>query len=189
MSLGHMLNQHYLDPMFPLSKGQKHADMEKKGIKWKSGVKSYSHENNVGDKFDEHFLDRIVTPDERLAIKRDFTAIAEMGIARRESGLKFGSGQVFKDANGLTNGKDDKGDESLTFGRTASDRLMAEEARGKTVKKLSRLWKYLGGKSPMDHDHTENGYHEEHSHEHRKQSHSHRKQWDIEQELGDKSVL
>lgn len=188
-SLGHMLNQHYLDPMFPLSKGQKQADTEKNGIKWKSGVKFDGHNENVGDKFDENFLDRIVTPDERLAMQRDFTAIAEMGIVRRESGLEFGSGQVFKDANGLTNGKDAKGDECLTFRRTASDRLVAEEARGKTVKELSRLWRYLGGKSPVDHDHTEDGYHKEHSHEHRKQNHSRYKQWSTEQKLGNGSVL
>ena len=183
-----MLNQHYLDPMFPLSTGQKQADMKKKGIKWKSGVKFDGHDvNNIGDKFDGNFLDHIVTPDERLAMQRDFTAIAEMGIVRRESELEFGSGQVFKD--GLTKGKDAGGDECLTFRRTATDRLMAEEARGKTVKELSRLWKYLGGKSPMDHDHTENGYHEDISHEHRKQNHSHRKQWNIEPKLGDGSVL
>lgn len=183
ISIGHMLNQHYLDPMFPLSKGQKQAEMEKRGIKWKSGMKSDGHnENNVGDKFDENFLNRIVSPDERLAMQRDFTAIAEMGIVRPESGLEFGSGQVFKDAYGLTGGKDAKEDECLTFKRTASDRIMAEEARGKTVKELSRLWKYLGGKSPTDHDHTEDGYHDENSHEHRKQGNT-------EQKLGNGSVL
>lgn len=189
-SSGHMLNQHYLDPMFPLSKGQKQAADEKKSLKWKSGVKFGGHnENNVGDKFDELFLNRIVTPDERLAMKRDFTAIAEMGIVRRESGLEFGSGQVFKDAYGLANGKDTTGDECLTFKRTASDRVIAEEARGKTVKELSRLWKYLGGKSPMDHDKTEDGYEDEESPEHRKQRQSYRKQRNSEQELGDRSVL
>ena len=99
ISSGHMLNQHYLDPMFTLSKSQQQAAGGKKGLRCKSGVKFGVHnENTVGNKFDEIFLDRIVTPDERLAMKRDFTAIAEMGIVRRESGLEFGSGQVFKDA-------------------------------------------------------------------------------------------
>lgn len=185
-----MLNQHYLDPMFPLSKGQKQAAREKKGIRWKPGVKfGGQNENSLGDKFDEPFLDRIVTPDEKLAMQRDFTAIAEMGIVRRESGLEFGSGQVFKDACGQANGKDAKGNECLTFIRTASDRVVAEEARGKTVKELSRFWKYLGGKSPIDHNRAEDGYHEQHSHEHHKHRHNHHKQRSTEQELGDRSVL
>lgn len=183
ISSGHMLNQHYLDPMFPLAKGQQQATGEKKGIKWKSGAKAVDHnKSNVGDKFDERFLDRIVTPDELLAMRRDFTAIAELGIVRRESGLEFGSGQVFKDAYVLANDKDATGDECLIFRRTASDRVMAEEARGKTVKQLSRLWKYLGGKSPMDYDNIKDGYHEERSHEHRRQSQSYRKERSSEQE-------
>ena len=164
-----MLNQHYLDPMFPLSKGQKQASKKEKGVKWKLEGKSADRNGDyIGDKFEERFLDRIVTPDERLAMRRDFTAIAAMGITRRESGLEFGSGQVLKDVNGLDSVQDANGDECLTFKRTASDRVMAEEARGKTVKNLSRLWQYLGGKSPMDHGYSEAGYHDKPPHEHRK---------------------
>ncbi len=180
-----MLNQHYLDPMFPLSKRQNQAAKAKKGTKWKPEGK----ENNVGENLDEAFLDRIVTPDEKLAKQRDCTTSAEMGFVRRGSGLEFGSGQVLKYACGLANGRDANGDESLTFKRTPSDQVVAEEAKGKTVKELSRLWKYLGGKSPMDHDHIENGYHDELIHEHRKNRHGHHNRQTAAQESGDGPFL
>ena len=184
ISSGHMLNQHYLNPMFPLSKRQKQAAKAEKGIKWKHEGK----EDDVGEKLGELFLDRIVTPDEKLAMRRDSTIIAEMG-TRRESGLEFGSGQVLKDAYGLANGRDVNGDECLTFKRTPSNLVVAEEANGKTVKELSRLWKYLGGKSPMDHDHIENGYYDELIHEHRKNRHGQHNQQTAAQEPGDGPTL
>lgn len=168
--LGHMFNQHYLDPMFPLSRCEKQAAEEKRGIKWKSGGKSPNvSEDNAKDHFDELFLDRIVTPDERLAMRRDFTKIVELGIVRRESGLEFGSGQVLK-------AKDANGDGCLTLKRTTSDRIVAEEARGKTVRELSRLWKYFEGRSPIDHDHDEYRDHDEpHPRERRNNQHYQRK--------------
>ncbi|KAF6231101.1 hypothetical protein HO173_010801 [Letharia columbiana] len=185
---GHMLNQHYLDPMFPLSKCQMLAAKEKRGIKLKSGGEiAGDNEAKVEDKFDELFLDRIVTPDERLAMQRDFTAIA--GLVRRETGLEFGTGQVVKDAYGLGNRKDANGDDCLTFKRTASDRVVAEEARGKTVKDLSRLWKYVGGESPIDHEHDEYRYHEQPPHRHRKHHHDHHNQRKADRESGDGPVL
>lgn len=165
-----MLYQHYLDPIFLLSKCQTQAAKKRKGIKWKhEGKITSDNEENVRDEFDEHFLDRIVTPDERLAMQRDFTAVvAEIGVVRRESELEFGSGQVLEAAAyGRASCTDTKVDECLTFRRTASDRVVAEEARGKTVRDLSRLWKYLGGKSPVDHEHNAEGYHNEPPHEHR----------------------
>lgn len=181
-----MLNQHYLDPMFPISKRQKQGAKEKKGIKWEAEGKNAGHnEDNAGDKLDKLFLDQIVTPDERLAMRRDFTAIAELGIMRRESGLEFGSGQVLKDAYGLANSQDANDDECLTFRRTASDRVVAEEARGKTVKDLSRLWKYLGGVSPMDQDQHEDGHHPEPPHEHPKHRHAHHTHRQIDPDSGD----
>ena len=156
ISLGHMFNQHYLDPMFPLSKSQGQVVKAEKGINRKPRERLARHsDDQVGDKFDESFLDRIVTPDERLAMERDLVAIAELGVARRASGLEFGSGQVLKHDHGVTKDKNADGGECLTFGRTDSGRVVAKEARGKTVKELSRLWKYLGGRSPMDHHPTQ----------------------------------
>ena len=148
MSLGHMFNQHYLDPMFPLLEHSKHTTEKGKGVKrkfWGWGKAAVHDKDPIGDRLDKRFLDRIVTTDERLATQRDTTMLEEIGIMRRESGLEFGNGQVLK------NFEDANGDEFMTFLRTASDRVFFEEARDKTVKDLSRFWKYLGGKSPMDH--------------------------------------
>ena len=161
--IGHMFNQHYLDPIFSLSNSQEHAIKGKLNVKGKSGKEVASHREDPSEEnWGENFLDRIVTTDENLAMRRDSTVVAEMGIMRRESGLEFGNGQVLK------NCEDANGDGCLTFLRTASDRVVAEEARDKTVKELSRLWKYLGGKSPTDHDVTGAGYRDEQSFEHRR---------------------
>ena len=185
-----MLNQHYLDPMFPLSKDQKQVAKAEKGVEWKSGGEVASHnEDDVGDKFDDLFLDRIVTPDEKLALRRDLSKILEMGNVRRDSGLEFGSGQVLKDAYGLTSRKDGNSDECLTFKRTASDRVVAEEARGKTVKDLSRLWRYVGGKSPTDREHSKDEHHHGLFDEHRKHRHDRHHQRKADQELGDGPVF
>ena len=185
-----MFNQHYLDPMFPLSKFEKLAAKNINGLKWEPERKIASHdEDSIGDKVDDLFLDRIVSPDERLAIEREITAIAELGIVRHKSGLEFGSGQVLKHAHGPTESIYANGDESLTFKRTASDRVVAEEARGKTVKDLSRLWKYVGGNSPMEHDHTKHTYHEEPSHGHRKHCNDHHNHRKVDQESSDGPVV
>ena len=142
-----MFNQHYLDPMFSLSTCQERDTKERRSIIWKCWERIVGHNgDHSGGKSDGLFLDQIVETDGRLSIQRDFAAFAEMGVMRRESGLEFGSGQVLRDC------EDANGDGFMTFLRTASDRVMVEEARDKTLKDLSRLWKYLGGKSPMDHE-------------------------------------
>lgn len=179
-----MLNQHYLDPMFSLSKSRKQAAKGEKGIQWKPERKNVVHNEDKQD-----FLDRIVTPDERLATRRDSTAVAKLDVARRDSGLEFGSGQILKDTSGPAIGKDAEGDSCLTFTRTASDRVVAEKAVGKTVKELSRLWKYLGGKSPIDHEQNDAKHHDDHPHEHRKDRHDHWDQRKAEQNSGDEPVL
>ena len=171
-SKGHMFNQHYLDPMFPLPNGQSQAMKGEKTIRWKPRREVAGHNNDhARQNYEETFLDRTVTPDEKLGVRRECTVLAEMGIMRRESGLEFGDGQLVKDSCGLAKRKDSIGDEFLTFVRTGSDRVVAEEARGKTVKELSRLWKYLGGKSPKDHDQIRDGYHDGPPNEDRKNRH------------------
>lgn len=161
--LGHMFNQHYLDPIFSLSNSQEHAIKGKLNAKGKSRKEVASrHEDPIENTLGEDFLDHIVTTDENLAMRRDSIVVAEMGVMRRESGLEFGNGQVLKNCEDIND------DGCLTFLRTASDRVVAEEARDKTVKDLSRLWKYLGGKSPTDHDVTGAGYRDEQSFEQRR---------------------
>ena len=57
--------------------------------------------------------------------------------------LEFGDGEHFgggsKDENGM-----------LVFARTSTGKLMADDAKGKTVRQLSRLWRFQGGRTPDD---------------------------------------
>ena len=121
---GHMFNQHYMDAMFPLPEKDAH---------WMSGS----------------FHDNRVKVDEKLAMKRENMAMSNIGIMRRESGLEFGDGQVIQDDMGMMNGSSQTNANTImTFARTNTGHLLAEEAQGKTVRELSRLWRYLGGRSP-----------------------------------------
>ena len=119
---GHLFNQHYMDAMIPLP--------DKTGV-WQPG----------------NFLDRAVKVDERLATKRENEALSNIGVMRRESGLELGDGHVIHDGTGVVNNRHPR-NTVMTFGRTHSGRLLSEEAHGKTVRELSRLWMYQGGRSP-----------------------------------------
>ena len=153
-----MFNQHYLNPMFLPSKSQNQIAEGQTSKNSKSGGKDAGDdEYHVGDTFEESFLDRLVSLDEELARRRESTILEEVGMIRRESGVEFGSGQVLKCTQGRGKDGHAKGDECVMLFRTPSDRVVAEEAKGKTVKNLSRLWKYLGGNSPVDDDNKPNG--------------------------------
>ena len=164
-----MFNQHYLNPMFLPSKCQNQVPKKTNAKNWKfGGIAADDNEYHVGDKFEESFLDRSVSLDEKLATRRDSAIIEEAGIMRRESGLEFGNGQVLKGIQELDNDAHANDNECLMISRTRNDGVVAEEARGPTVKKLSRLWKYLGGKSPEDNDHKQKGFDTEPHREHHK---------------------
>ena len=124
---GHMFNQHYLEPMFP-------------------------HPGKRLPKAQSKYLETPVNVDERLAVRRDSIAISNVSSMSRKSGLEFGDGEFVPDIQILSNGSDagpvSNGDPVLTFARTDSGRLLVEEAKGKTVRELSRLWRYQGGRSP-----------------------------------------
>lgn len=125
---GHMFNQHYMDPMFLLI-----------------GEEAQSPTDG--------FLDTMVKVEETLAIQREDSAVSCMGLMKRQSGLEFGDGQIIHGQpsptdDTATDGINGTEDEFMTFARTSSGRLMAEQAQGKTVRELSRLWRYQGGRSP-----------------------------------------
>lgn len=128
---GHLFNQHYMDSIFPLP--GEHTPL-----------------------LPQMFLDGLVQVDEKLAMKRENVAIGNVDLMRRESGLEFGDGQVIHDGSGMmsgqypgNNGPCRTSDNTvMTFARTNTGRLLAEEAQGKTVRELSRLWRYQGGRSP-----------------------------------------
>ena len=102
------------------------------------------------------FLDRAVSVNLELAWKRAVAPAAEAsGIFRRATtGLEFGTGDRMlpKDV-GPSNGSIPSSTASssnpvMIFSRTTSGVVVGEEASGKTVRELSRLWRYLGGRSP-----------------------------------------
>ncbi|KAL6718464.1 hypothetical protein ACLMJK_004555 [Lecanora helva] len=123
---GHLFNQHYMDPMFPLPEKESH---------W----------------LQDSFLDNGVQVDRDLATKKESTVVSNTAFMRKQSGLEFGDGQVLHGVHvpgGSSAGPITNGDPVMTFDRTDSGRLLAEEAKGKSVRELSRLWRYQGGRSP-----------------------------------------
>ena len=107
-----------------------------------------------------NFLDRAVTVNLESAGRRNIASAAETsGVLRATtSGLEFGTGdRMLPEDQALTNGNEtsssltpEKGDLIMIFDRTSPEVVVGEEADGKTVKSLSRLWRYLGGNSPND---------------------------------------
>ena len=108
-----------------------------------------------------HFLDRAVSTDLKLAWKHAVVpAAGASGILRRaSSGLEFGTGDRMlpKDEELPSDGFNVMQSSSaaassnspvMVFSRTTSGAVVGEETSGKSVKDLSRLWRYLGGKSP-----------------------------------------
>lgn len=104
------------------------------------------------------FLDRTVSVSLELAWKRAIAPAVEANhiFRRATTGLKFGSGDRMLPKDGGPSGCPDvtpsqpaaNSDPVMIFSRTTSGVVMGEEASGKTVKDLSRLWRYLGGDSP-----------------------------------------
>lgn len=122
-----MFNQHYLSVMFPPSPGS-----------WEAGGNGFQKLNGTASSF----LDTIVDVDEGLALKREDTAV---GILRRDFVFEVGKGRILE-VNGRKKGDVDREvgvDEVLMDG-------MCREADGRSVRELSRLWLYLGGRSPKD---------------------------------------
>jgi hypothetical protein len=143
---GHMLNQHYLANMFPVNRPRP----------------------NGSDPDDVPFLDRIVEVDSATVTKRDVTAAQQLTVLRQNSlpldalsqtsisasrsristnpgfeSVELGEGDVLRE-------KDLAGAEGsrITVAMTSSSETV--QARGKRVRDLSRLWRYMGGACPAD---------------------------------------
>lgn len=108
-----------------------------------------------------HFLDRAVSTDLELAWKHAVIPAAEVsGILRRATtGLEFGTGdRMLPKDEGLpsigfnvmqsSSAAASSNAPVMAFSRTTSGAVVGEETSGKSVRELSRLWRYLGGKSP-----------------------------------------
>ena len=136
---GHLFNQHYMDPMFPLQPtptAPSHQQQQQHTIP--NGHPDILHP----------FLDKEVDVDEKTAVKRERTALRNMGLMRAESGIDFGDGETVPVGVLANSGAD--GGLHIGFVRPGDDAVvgLGREARGKTVRELSRLWMYLGGASP-----------------------------------------
>ena len=139
---GHLFNQHYLDVMFPQSSANKNTN----GLS--NGISKLDHMANG-------FLDTVVEVHESLAWNRENAALGKMGIMRRESEagplFEFGDGKIVPEgavADGKVKGRE-KGEVSIELLHSGEDGGL-RDARGKSVRELSRLWMYLGGGSPKD---------------------------------------
>lgn len=137
---GHLFNQHYLSVIFPLPQDQ---TFEAGGLAM-NGLRELINASNK-------FLDAIVDVDDDMALRREATA---MRILRPSPSPR----QLFelKDVKSIK-GEDE--DMNVQKNEAGSIELLdngiavagsTRDARGKSVRELSRLWKYLEGRSPQD---------------------------------------
>ncbi|KAL8861605.1 MAG: hypothetical protein Q9178_002130 [Gyalolechia marmorata] len=151
---GHMFVDHYLDPIFPSSKNpnSKAVAKGKKGQANGNGVANGQRVTNGNGHLEEglSYLDAIVAVDETIPLKRQNSARLKLLVSKKGS---MNSGVVHNHpAAALANGNDVVDDDGIAdgFEPIGGDLLMQRAARGKTVRELSRLWLYLGGRSPEE---------------------------------------
>ena len=144
---GHMLNQHYLARMFPIDPpAHREWDAE------------------------DSFLDSVVEVDSATVSRRDGDAEAQLKVSRQNSlpldasysqtsisdnkdrissrsefeGLTLGVGESLRETD-LAGAEGSR--ITVARARSAED---VEQSRGKSVRDLSRLWRYMGGEIPLD---------------------------------------
>ena len=139
---GHMFNQHYLTAMFPQP-----IQAVLSTVANGHGMAANGEEQRVNV-----FLDKPVAASERLALAKEDIAMQKMGLMRRESTspfFEFGNGEVVP-VGAVLDGdlsKGSKGDTNIKFLKD-DVALGGQGVNGRTVRQLSRLWKYEGGRSP-----------------------------------------
>lgn len=163
---GHMLNQHYLGPMFP--KAHQEAGRGK-DTETKSKSASSPTDCLIEDAIDS-FFDQIVTVDVATGQSRDQLANDHLAFLRRESsGLSFNSRTSLEFGNKKRVRLGQIGNAELTDGVGSPLSFVGKggmakwgedgpaegfdkghEDYGKSVKELSWLWRYLGGGQPNE---------------------------------------
>ncbi|KAG6995830.1 hypothetical protein G7Y79_00041g077820 [Physcia stellaris] len=139
---GHMFNQHYLTAMFPQPIGAVLSTVANG-----HGMAATGAEQRVNV-----FLDKPVAASQKLALAKEDIAMQKMGLMRRESTspfFEFGNGEVVP-VGAVLDGDLSKGSKGDTHIKFLEDdvALGGQGVNGKTVRQLSRLWKYEGGRSP-----------------------------------------
>ncbi|KAI4272954.1 MAG: hypothetical protein L6R38_006467 [Xanthoria sp. 2 TBL-2021] len=152
---GHMFVDHYLDPIFPIAK---HGD-PKAAVKAKRGQANGNGDvngqgvTNGNGHLEEalSYLDSIVDVDDAIPLKRRNTTPLKP-LAKLKDRKNYGTVQNHHIPASTTNGNAKPSTHGIVDGFDAigGDALMEQAARGKTVKELSRLWRYLGGSSPEE---------------------------------------
>jgi hypothetical protein len=154
---GHMLNQHYLSDMFPIHH-------KKAGAGHAFGTSSESKHAGLP------FLDRIVKLDTATVTQRDSTAVHQLAVMRHDSANVDEDDHTHAahtaEVHGVLNSEEQQQEFLLKLGEgsklTSKDLSGAEgsrisvvtvhdpydEYKGKTVRQLSRLWRYLDGTDP-----------------------------------------
>ncbi|KAL9031201.1 MAG: hypothetical protein Q9180_006825 [Flavoplaca navasiana] len=149
-----MFVDHYLDPIFPLTKRGDAKAIVKAKKSQANGNGDASGHNNETTNGTEHledgrsYLGAIVEVDEAIPLKRRSTTPMKP-LVRTED--RKGN-DMPESTTATTNGNSRPKNYSIVDGFDAigGDKLMLQAARGKTVKELSRLWRYLGGNSPAE---------------------------------------
>lgn len=126
---GHMFNQHYLSAMFPRHGGA-------------GGVNGFLKMNGTAS----GFLDTVVDVDEEVAIRREDMAVGILGGEGRFEVGKRGRWEV----KGGEKGEVKVGKRGEVLGEEGLMDGVCREVEGRSVRELSRLWLYLGGRSPKD---------------------------------------
>ena len=139
---GHLFNQHYLAIMFPLPSTSPSSALPSSGEQQTNGAKQ-------GPKA---FYDKSVKVDVKLALAREDTAMKNMGLRRRESAnsvFELWDGESLS-ADAPLNGDIPGGRKEAVGVKILRDNVAEEgkDTKRKTVKQLSRLWRYEGGESP-----------------------------------------
>ena len=136
---GHMFNQHYLATMFPLHSTSPSSLLANGREQQSNGVK-------------HAFLDKVVKVDVKLALAREDIAMENMGLMRRESkSSTFELGdEEYPSANAVPSRRIPGGRHEATDIKVLNNNIavVGKNMKGKTVRQLSRLWRYEGGESP-----------------------------------------
>jgi len=147
---GHMLNQHYLSKMFPISQPTVNGNGKGKASNTVSFLDSIleidiattkKHTEETKKQLGILRVDSL--PHDAKIDAASPTGIARAATARRKATLELemGNEQVIRD-------RDLTGEEATRLIVVRSGERLDVNAHGKTVRELSRLWRYMGGGTP-----------------------------------------
>lgn len=145
-----MFIDHYLDPIFPLEEQKKNTAKQPAGGK-KGFTNAVNGDDANGHRAEEeadNYLGAIVDVDTETEIKRR-VMVRRKSLVSNEAAAAAGTNDHHQAT--AMNGSAIGGTYGTINGMANEERMVvAVPARGKTVRELSRLWKYLGGEVPED---------------------------------------